>query len=849
MQKDQIKNQPITHWIYAGPYELDVSELYTDNYKVPVEPYGSLLDQARRKLAADGNYPVEGCELELYGQKRQWALLRLNESEKKVTWAGFGYYARLMVTYTYNQLVVKEAGIYRFTLWAAGSIVIRMNGKEVFNHWKVGRVDGNFTFEAELKQGANHCIIMLANVHLHCTNSFSLILEDKECQVNVPLVTGDTGKRECLEKDFRKFYLRNRLFKQGEDITVFTDIPVTCQGEFIFTVTKNVYKEKTEEYGLFERKGTFDPFRAAVLSLCRADDLEFPGVYYIDIDYKDVDGTVIEGTRLTLEKVTFMEKVAEGGYQERSKFIIERYAALRAKTRYAAVFSELAKLEAGKADQLDISAIREGIDYVNTRYDCSDFALHGLLRMYYKFGDSKVLPEEIKEEMKKCILGFKYWEDEPGKNMLFTRSENHEMLYFTAEYLAGLLFPTENFTNSNQNGLFHIQKGKLNAERWIKQKGTYGFMEWHSNTYYEEDMLALLNIYDFGEESGYIRILAKNLLDLVIMLIASNSYRGVMATTHGRCYENHIMYPETEPMSHINWLLFGQPKVLTDKVSIGTVALAGSKYTPPAAGEIIANSQEEMITLTRMGLFPHMGLGGVNCATYRTKDYMVSGLVESNKGEFGHQVHAGQVLLDGNVPVFVTCFDNKSETTRPSYWGGQYRTPNTVAYKNILAYIYKIEDLVGYTHCYFPLNQFDAVVERGKWLFGYKNDAYIALYSLKPYTKVSEGSYKDRELLCLEKRNIWLIEMGNKERWGSFERFMGAVAKARLLEENEDVLYDSPTSGTIELGWDRVCTVNGVPVREKDFPLIQNPYAQGEYGSGITYLKLLGQQRILNFNI
>ena len=72
----------------------------------------------------------------------------------------------------------------------------------------------------------------------------------------------------------------------------------------------------------------------------------------------------------------------------------------------------------------------------------------------------------------------------------------------STEYVAGMAFPLDNFSNSNQNGLFHALKGRLNAEHWIREKGYYGFTEWHSNTYYEEDMLALLNIYDFGEENG-----------------------------------------------------------------------------------------------------------------------------------------------------------------------------------------------------------------------------------------------------------------------------------------------------------------------------------------------------------
>jgi hypothetical protein len=250
-----------------------------------------------------------------------------------------------------------------------------------------------------------------------------------------------------------------------------------------------------------------------------------------------------------------------------------------------------------------------------------------------------------------------------------------------------------------------------------------------------------------------------------------------------------------------------------------------------------------------MGLFPHEGLGGVNCATYRTKDYMVSGLVESQQGRFGHQVQAGQVLLDGNIPVFVTCFDNKSESTRPSYWGGQYRMPKTITCRNVLTYIYKIDEAAGYTHCYFPAKQFDETYEEGKWLFGRKRNAYVAVYSLKPYVKTNAGKYKNRELLCLAKRNIWVIEAGSQAQYGSFAAFIQTVSQAELVEQEENIEYVSPSLGRMRLGWDEACMIEGKPALELDCPLIRNNCAEGTYGSGLTYLKLNGRQKILNFNI
>ncbi|WP_020616211.1 hypothetical protein [Paenibacillus daejeonensis] len=434
---------------------------------------------------------------------------------------------------------------------------------------------------------------------------------------------------------------------------------------------------------------------------------------------------------------------------------------------------------------------------------------------------------------------------------MFTRSENHEILFFSAEYVAGLLFPGEMFTNSGQNGLFHALKGRLASERWIRERGTYGFMEWHSNTYYEEDILALLSIVDFGEEKGYARLLARQLLDLICPIMASHSSRGIMATTHGRSYEESIIHPELEAIGHMNWLLFGWPRRLVRDMSIGCVAMAGSSYVQDPEWEKVAGSESELFTRTQMGLFPHGGMTGVDCATYRTRDYMVSGMVESKAGEHGAQVHAGQVLLGGQVPVFVTCFDNKSEMTRPSYWGGQYINPHMFAHRNVLAFNYRLGEGPGYTHAYFPFAEFDETESRDGWLFGRKDDAYVALYSQHPYLVTDHGKYKKRELFCREKNNIWLLEAGSRDQSGSFADFKEAVVSARIQSPEDGALvYDSPSLGEITLHYGQPSRIGGQRLKEDDgYPLIDNPHLYAAYGTGIVTLYLGDKKKTLNFKI
>lgn len=848
MQTEREKTQKwhtIREWLYAGPFDKDVSSLYYDNYKVPVEPYIPMMEEAASLLP--DMLPREGEELALFGQTKRWSLLRTDPSEHKMTWARFGIHARLLTTFAYTQITAPKAGGYRFRYWLSGSSRIYVNGKEAFSYLRVGRVESEFELELELAEGKNDILILLANVHLHCLNSFSLAAEEKGVSAAPPLLL-ENKARKALERDLARFYMTEHVITGQETLTVRWDEPIESEGSFVVGIYQSVRGARGRVTSRTEHRLAGN---AGPLTLLTADQLPEAGEYIAAVHYVSEAGERIGGIELGFKRIDRFAGLPQGAdFAKRKRYMLEQLAQEKTNPR-TLLYRELARMELGDWEAVDEASIVTTLEYIDARYDCADFAMHGLLRMYAKFADGGRIDEGLLRRMKETILGFKYGTDEPGRSMMFTRSENHEILFYSAEYIAGLLFPGERFVNSGQNGLFHALKGKLQSERWIKEKGTYGFMEWHSNTYYEEDMLAMLNIVDFGEENSYIRILARQLLDLTCAILAAHASKGVMGTTHGRSYEDTIIYPELEAMSCMNWVLFGQPSQLVRKLSIGCVALAGSTYVPDPEWEKLAADEGELFTRTRMGLFPNRGLDGVNCATYRTRDYMVSGMVESKTGEPGAQVHAGQVLLDGEIPVFVTCFDNKSEMTRPSYWGGQYRNPKTFAHRGVLAYIYRLGEGPGHTHAYFPFKQFDETRRAGDWLVGRKRDAYVAVYSQKPYTVTSSGTYKDRELLCAEKSNIWLMEAGSKAQWSGFERFIEAVTSSALSSAEEgSLVYDSPSIGRVELDYVQPCRVDGKALLGEDgYPLIDNAYAYGEYGSGLVRLSFPDRVKLLNFRI
>ncbi len=182
----------------------------------------------------------------------------------------------------------------------------------------------------------------------------------------------------------------------------------------------------------------------------------------------------------------------------------------------------------------DESEIIPFCEYIDKREDCADFKVTTIIRLLYQFGDK--LSEEANERLKKTILGFKYWMDEPGIDNMCYWSENHQILFAQCEYLAGQLYPNEVFRNSGMTGTDHLKKARIRILNWLNLHFHHGFIEWHSHVYYVEDISALINLIDFCNDEE-IKRKAKIILDLLFLDIALHSFQGILGCTHGRSYE------------------------------------------------------------------------------------------------------------------------------------------------------------------------------------------------------------------------------------------------------------------------------------------------------------------------
>ena len=175
-----------------------------------------------------------------------------------------------------------------------------------------------------------------------------------------------------------------------------------------------------------------------------------------------------------------------------------------------------------------ISSNLEGaIERIDVREDCADFTACGLIRFYIE--NEHRLAEENKEEIKKCLTGFKYWMDQyDGRSDSMCHwSENHQILFATTEYLAGCEWPDATFADG-KSGEEHVEMAKERINAWMYQRYYYGFNEYYSNNYYPEDIAPMANFIQFAkaEDSDMVSRM-KIIMDVIWIDIATQSYKYV----------------------------------------------------------------------------------------------------------------------------------------------------------------------------------------------------------------------------------------------------------------------------------------------------------------------------------
>ncbi|MBI3959800.1 MAG: hypothetical protein HY328_13400 [Chloroflexi bacterium] len=818
-------------WLVAGPLASPVPNL--DDF--PGADFK--LKIARSRYQPETGLAAAPAELQSFapfGEEREltWKIYRA-EDDHFVDLSAFYHTCHHLHTWAYCGVESPAAQNVNAVLTTNGPADVWLNGQHIhrvehFHH----QLPEHTTCTLSLQEGRNELLVRFEGVAVReCPYVMALRLDGAGLSVTLPTTIQPAARRQKLEALFAAAYLPQDVFTREQEIVVHWPEGEPAVDNIALRLQRKdgrIYSEHHTQGEERERVnlGISYQFPADVYEVLL---FPHPTAYY-------EQGLRVE-RRLELRIVGNHKYSTEryGTYPERREEALKEAA-----RRGVNVFSEIAKMELGWWDLIDQKPILETIEMANRRADCSDFYLVGLLGMVGRYVETPGFPQEIVEPLRRCFLDFRYWMDEPGSDAMCFWSENHQILFHACAVLAGQLLPDEIFTNAGITGAEHRLKGEGMALAWLRKRASGGFREWDSNTYFEEDVLALSHLADLAE-SDEVRELATVVLDKLLFNLAVNSYKGVFGSTHGRSYTPYIKGGFLEPTSGVSRLLWGKG-IFNDRI-LGTVSLACAVgyLLPPVIEAIALDPAEEIWSRERhTGTLERWcdraeGEWEINKVTYKTPDYLLASAQDWQPGQPGYQQHIWQATLSPQAVVFVTHPPCLSEdgSHRPNFWHGNVVLPRTAQWKDVLVSIHKLpaDDWLGFTHAYFPTYAFDEWTLEGGWAFARVGDGYLAITAGQGMELTKRGKSAYQELRSYGNENVWLVQMSRAAVDGSFAEFQAKVLALDVRLSGLSVQADTLRGESIDFAWEGPLLVDERAQPITGFAHYDSPYAQMALGA------------------
>jgi hypothetical protein len=838
----------IHHWLVAGPQAVEVKELerFTGpEWKLQIAKF---YYQPEPDFTGE---PAEYSDFKAGEYEAKWNYVRTRD-DHFVELSKFYHLTHYLRAWAYCEINSQFEQELTFILTTNGPADLWINGQHVhrqehFYHQIPNRVP----FTAKLVKGVNKLLVRLEEVAAReCPFTMALQMlefkskpgKDKKT-VRIPTLAPSPERRLLLEKIFEASYLTQDVYTREEEIRL--HVPEFAATDF----TVRIQNPQAQIYAEHWRQHHRD--REIVMG----NGFQFPQGPFQIMMMPGVQEYYEANVRITRFYDTYISNNVfstrpYGTYETRRAELL-----LDAARREYNVFSEFAKMELGYWQDLNMKTLFESIEGINQRKDCSDFYLCGLLGALYRFGDQPDFPQDLKLALEGCILNFKYWNDEPGSDAMCYTTENHSLLFHTCEILAGQLYPDRVFSNVGQTGQWHVEKGERLAMEWLKKRAAYGFIEWDSNTYFEEDTLSLSTLATHAR-NPQVWEMAAVVLDKLFYTLAINSFQGVFGSTHGRTYTPMIKGAYRECTAGVSRLLWGMG-IYNDHI-LGPVALALSDYQlPEMIAAIAADGSEELWNREQhTGAevdFKNSGSRGtgVNKVTYKTPDTMLCSAQDWHPGEKGYQQHIWQATLSPLATVFTTHPPCAAEdgSHRPNFWHGNETLPRVAQWKDTLIAVYNFaaDDWMGFTHAYFPAYAFMNYDVRDNWAFGRYGDGYIALTAAKGLEWMTTGDNAFRELRSHGTPNIWVCQMGRQATDGSFERFIERVLAMPVTFTETEVELTNLRGDTLQFGWKGPLLLNGKVKKITGFKHYDSPFCTSKLAADTMDIKYGYEMMRLNF--
>jgi len=742
-----------------------------------------------------------------------------------------GYESELKVYFPFSDVNVNKSSFWfeptYLSMWAAACLKSPKKQKAFFTVKTCGRVniwlnseravdfspfirniEHAYRLELDLEEGLNDITVFLEDLaerdtyfyfRLDCESDFPVT----QC---VPVKIADAIKIKKAEAALADMAFTKNTFTEGD---IILDITNPFENEALKLKLRCAFEENLQAYNAVEKE-IIIPAGAKSVSLGPVTD--YPMGYLAVKTSVNVSGVEIENI-LSVENYPLeLAGLPEDSISLRKRQTVEFLAKYGENNINRAV----ALLHSGGSPEEIEKIIRRQMTGINKRYDCSDFFLVYFPYIWREFGCSGLLSQQLLEDMKACMLSFRYWLDEPGDDVMWFYSENHALLFHACRILAGELFPDEVFTNSGLKGRQAAERAKELLLDWFSKFFEEGFTEWSSSAYLPVDALGFGCLYAHTADKE-LKELAKRGLDFIFYQLAVNSKNGYLACSAGRIYMKELMGNYINASTSMSYVGYGFGNI--NQAAKGVLAICLSDYEPPA-------EYKKYLDLNRGQSLEYRSVQGfekhVNIYTYKTADFMLSSAWDFRRKKPGYQEHVIHCAFD---PVRQLWINHPGElafhgSARPSYFAGNGYLPRVNQYKGFASIFYDINNdhTVDFTHLYLPVNEFDCFRQAGKWIFVRAGSGYCAVYAHNGLERQKAGPFKYCELISPGYKNTWIIRASDINEFSSLDEFADAVLKAEMTLDGETqaLSFNDPVYGKIISGMGREFTLEcgGSPVFE-----------------------------------
>ncbi|QQE80245.1 hypothetical protein [Alicyclobacillus sp. SO9] len=746
--------------------------------------------------------------------ERTWEIY-IPWNNRNVESSGFWRNPTLLSQWAYTRVYSDDPQLIRLRIRTCGGVCLWLNGAEILRFEPYTRnEDSEIEVNVTLDGGLNDFIVYHEDLAERDTLFKFRIDAYATCPLSIHLPIGDVNGDNLsqLELAVNNAYFRRDTLRSG-DVELRMSNPL--KEDLTVHVDNQIEWGKRRSQELLWRK------QSSSLVLGTVDDFDV-GVNFFGLEFSNGSVRLKRQWMIQIYPSWWSTLEAPSVSQRKSILLkeISRHGRRDAHHAYAMLVSH------GSREEIE-DIMGNELSLIDQRSDCSDFSLIVMFR-FYLFSLDNPDWNNLRHRIKQSILGFRYWFDEPGNDVMWFFSENHALLFHTCELLAGQLFPDETFSNSGLLGREHVELAKERLFNWFSRFRTEGLAEWNSAPYIPIDVMGLLELRDLTQDPA-LKQQASQALDNIFEHICANSLDGILSCSQGRTYEKDLKATTTGAIAALLWLSYGIGA--PNPSSFGVVSLCVSDYKPPhELQKLIVTDKQSIVYQCHQGPDKHADL-----YTFKIFGAILSTAPSFRRGKNGYSEHVLHAALSSEAMVWVNHpgESDPNGTGRPGYWAGNGTLPHVGQYRGVAVALYQIGECqdISYTHAYFPKFAFDSVVARGQWVFGQVGHRYIALWVANGFEWIRTGAGTERELVSSGRKNTWVLAVGSDSDFTNYNDFMDKYSSIAFTDTpGEQISFRDPRYGFVNFGWKSNFEINNQRVRYSGFgphPRIEHYIKEG----------------------